>query len=91
MATRKTRRKTARRAKKPAFKLTYATMFDPPPELHDRFEAALAATKAGMGKEHTMLIGGREVDAPESFEDRSPMIGCWAGSPRAPPSMPARL
>ena len=27
-----------------AFKLTYSTMFDPPPALHERFEAALART-----------------------------------------------
>ncbi len=25
-----------------AFKLTYSTMFDPPPALHEQFEAALA-------------------------------------------------
>lgn len=77
MATRKTRRKSAPRPKKAAFKLTYSTMFDPPPELHDRFEAALATTKAGMGKDHTMLIGGKEVHAPESFEDRSPINQDW--------------
>lgn len=84
MTTRKTQRKTPRRtrrpappAKKAAFKLTYATMFDPPPELHDRFEAALARIKAGMGKDHTMLIGGKEVHAPESFDDRSPINQDW--------------
>ena len=27
------------------FKLTYATMFDPPEELHTRFEGALAELK----------------------------------------------
>src|SRR3989304_24288 len=29
-----------------AFKLTYSTMFDPPEELHTRFEAALAEAPA---------------------------------------------
>ena len=29
-----------------SFKLTYATMFDPPEELHQRFEAALARVAA---------------------------------------------
>ena len=29
-----------------AFKLTYSTMFNPPPELHARFDAALAEFKA---------------------------------------------
>jgi len=32
------------------FKLTYATMFNPPEELHIQFEAALAKTKANLGK-----------------------------------------
>ena len=34
-----------------SFKLTYATMFNPPEELHTRFEEALATVKAGLGKE----------------------------------------
>ncbi len=29
------------------FKLTYATMFNPPEELHTRFDAALAKVKGG--------------------------------------------
>ena len=31
------------------FKLTYATMFNPPEELHTRYEEALAKVKAGPG------------------------------------------
>jgi 1-pyrroline-5-carboxylate dehydrogenase len=54
------------------FKLTYATMFNPPEELHTRFETALAELKAGLGKEYGMIIGGQERFASDKFEDRSP-------------------
>jgi 1-pyrroline-5-carboxylate dehydrogenase len=54
------------------FKLTYATMFNPPEELHTRFEEALAEAKADLGKEYGMIIGGQERFAGEKFEDRSP-------------------
>jgi len=70
-------RPTAPKARKTAFKLTYATMFDPPEELHRRFDAALARVKGGMGRDHSMLIGGQEVHAAESFEDRSPINQDW--------------
>ena len=55
-----------------SFKLTYATMFNPPEELHTRFDDALAKVKAGLGKEHGMLIGGKDHFTVEKFEDRSP-------------------
>jgi len=55
------------------FKLTYATMFNPPEELHTRFEEALGKVKAGLGKEYGMLIGGADRFADEKFEDRSPV------------------
>ncbi len=35
-----------------SFKLTYATMFNPPEELHARFEAALARVRARLGASH---------------------------------------
>jgi 1-pyrroline-5-carboxylate dehydrogenase len=54
------------------FKLSYATMFNPPEELHTRFEEGLARVKAGLGKEHGMLIGGKDRFSTEKFEDRSP-------------------
>jgi len=54
------------------FKLTYATMFNPPEELHTRFEAALAKVKAGLGADHGMFIGGKDVFTAEKFEDRNP-------------------
>lgn len=55
------------------FKLTYATMFNPPEELHTQFEAALAKTRANLGKEYAMFIGGKDVYAEEKFEDCTPI------------------
>src|SRR3972149_10858318 len=55
------------------FKLTYATMFNPPEELHTRFEEALKKVKAGLGKEYGMIIDGKDRLAGEKFEDRSPV------------------
>jgi 1-pyrroline-5-carboxylate dehydrogenase len=55
------------------FELTYATMFNPPEELHTRFEEALTAVKGNLGKEHGMIINGEERFADEKFEDRSPV------------------
>lgn len=59
------------------FKLTYATMFNPPEELHTQFDAALAKVKAGLGAEQAMLINGKDVFAAEKFEDRSPINTDW--------------
>ena len=56
-----------------SFKLTYSTMFDPPPALHDGFERALSAIRGNLGGEHAMLIGGRDVRAPRQFAVRSPI------------------
>jgi 1-pyrroline-5-carboxylate dehydrogenase len=33
-----------------SFKLTYATMFNPPEELHTRYEDALEALKKNLGR-----------------------------------------
>ncbi|HET7756007.1 MAG TPA: aldehyde dehydrogenase family protein [Steroidobacteraceae bacterium] len=45
------------------FRLTYATMFDPPEELHQRFEAALARTLDALGARHDLHIGGEDRPA----------------------------
>lgn len=55
------------------FKLTYATMFDPRPELHERFDQALMTIKAGLGKEYGLLIDGKDVFTAEKIEDRTPI------------------
>ncbi|HLB63277.1 MAG TPA: aldehyde dehydrogenase family protein [Anaerolineales bacterium] len=75
VARKPTARKPAKKAV--AFKLTYATMFNPPEEMHTRFDAALAKTKAALGKEYGMIIDGKEVRAAERFEDRSPIHRDW--------------
>jgi len=54
------------------FKLTYATMFNPPEELHTRFDETLVKVKADLGKEYGMIINGRDHFANEKFEDRNP-------------------
>lgn len=55
------------------FKLTYATMFEPPEELHTRFEDALKKIKASMGQEQSMIINGQDRYSDEKFEDYSPI------------------
>jgi 1-pyrroline-5-carboxylate dehydrogenase len=59
------------------FKLTYATMYDPPQELHSNYEEALATVKSNIGAEHAMIIGGKEVKADTKFEKRSPINQDW--------------
>lgn len=54
------------------FKLTYATMFNPPEELHQKFDEALEKVKAKLGTEYGMIINNQDVFADEKFEDRSP-------------------
>lgn len=54
------------------FRLTYATMFDPPEMLHTRFDEALSAVKAGLGKEYGMIINGKECFAETKFSEVSP-------------------
>ena len=55
------------------FKLTYATMFNPPEELHTKFDAALVNVKARLGQEYGMIINGKDVFADEKFEDSTPV------------------
>ena len=52
-----------------AFKLTYATMFNPPEELHVGFDAAVAKLKKNLGKEYGMIINGKEVFADDKWDD----------------------
>ncbi|MBN2386671.1 MAG: aldehyde dehydrogenase family protein [Anaerolineales bacterium] len=59
------------------FKLTYATMFNPPEELHTRFDEALVKVKANLGKEFGMIIDNQDVFADDKLEDRSPVNTDW--------------
>ena len=66
-------RPKAKRAANQSFRLTYATMFDPPAHLHDQFEKALTSVKNSLGQAYPMWIGGKERNAVERFEDRTPI------------------
>jgi len=55
------------------FKLTYSTMFDPPPALHERFDDAIMTVRSYAGAEHSMLIGGHDVRAALQFDVASPI------------------
>ena len=59
------------------FKLTYATMFNPPEELHKGFDKAVTKLKANLGKEYGMIIDGKDVFADHKYEDRSPVNTDW--------------
>ncbi len=54
------------------FKLTYATMFNPPEELHQNFDRALEKVKAKLGSEYGLIINNQDVFAEDKFEDRNP-------------------
>lgn len=57
------------------FKLTYATMFDSPPDLHAGFEHALESLTPTFGTVYPMMWGGRPHYSSDVFEDRSPTDG----------------
>ena len=42
------------------FRLTYATMFNPPESMHSAFDAALAEVRAGLGQRHGLFIAGAD-------------------------------
>ncbi|HUH98686.1 MAG TPA: aldehyde dehydrogenase family protein, partial [Anaerolineales bacterium] len=60
-----------------AFKLTYATMFNPPEELHQGFDKAVATLKQSLGKEWSMIIDNQDVYSDEKWDDRSPVNTGW--------------
>jgi len=55
------------------FRLTYATMYDPPAELHTRFEEEVAKIKANLGNEYGMIVDGKDMMVDDKFENRSPI------------------
>jgi acyl-CoA reductase-like NAD-dependent aldehyde dehydrogenase len=55
-----------------SFKLTYATMFEPPEELHTRFEAAMARTRAALGAQHPLHLAGADTKTRALFAKRNP-------------------
>lgn len=75
MAKKKSKKK--KKKKSAPFRLTYATMYDPPDELHARYEKALKKAKKKLGQEYGMIIGGEEVRAQNRFDVRSPINQDW--------------
>lgn len=65
------------KAKAEPFKLTYSTMFEPPEEMHQKYEKALAQVKADLGRDYGMLINGQERYRDEKFRDLSPINTEW--------------
>jgi len=55
------------------FRLTYSTMFDPPAQMHERFEAELARLRPRLGQDHPMFVDGKARHATSTFEVRSPI------------------
>ncbi len=56
-----------------SFRLTYATMFNPPEVLHERFDAALQTVSAGLGARHGLHLDGRDVEATAHAARYSPI------------------
>src|SRR5579864_7169194 len=61
----------------PEFKLTYASMFDPPEELHTHYEAALPKVRAKIDKSWGMLINNQDHFASAAFKNHSPINTDW--------------
>src|SRR5215471_2264824 len=55
------------------FKLTYATMFNPPAEMHTRFDAALAEVNRSLGAKHALYINGEDRAAASHDIRRTPI------------------
>ncbi len=60
-----------------AFRLTYSTMFDPPPELHEQFEDALQTVRADLGGNFCHFINGKDVATDKRLDDLSPINTDW--------------
>ncbi|MBW8310543.1 MAG: aldehyde dehydrogenase family protein [Rhizobium sp.] len=56
-----------------SFKLTYATMFNPPAEMHSRFDEALREVEQSLGARHRLHLNGEDVAGVEDDERRSPI------------------
>jgi 1-pyrroline-5-carboxylate dehydrogenase len=55
-----------------SFKLTYATMFSPPEELHERFEAAMARVRDSLGASHGLYVAGADRAVRASTSKHNP-------------------
>ncbi|MBV9343776.1 MAG: aldehyde dehydrogenase family protein [Gammaproteobacteria bacterium] len=55
-----------------SFKLTYATMFEPPAALHARYEEAVQRARARLGARHFLFIDGEDRAAARHFTKTNP-------------------
>ena len=76
MAEKKVAKKKAAKSNS-NFKLTYATMFNPPEVLHKSFDKAVVKFRSELGKDIPMLINGQDRFIEAKFEDRSPINTDW--------------
>src|SRR5215813_8587467 len=56
-----------------SFKLTYATMFNPPADMHARFESALAEINRSLGAKHALYVNGEDRATARHDTRRSPI------------------
>ena len=56
-----------------SFRLTYATMFNPPELMHERFDTALAVVAGCLGARHELHVDGRDVGTQAYADRRSPI------------------
>src|SRR5580658_10086932 len=55
-----------------SFRLTYATMFDPPPQLHGQFEAAVQRALGALGTRHRLFLDGVDHEGARHFVKSNP-------------------
>ncbi|HET6553130.1 MAG TPA: aldehyde dehydrogenase family protein [Dyella sp.] len=55
-----------------SFRLTYATMYNPPEAMHERFEEAMARVESTLGARHPLFIAGKDRDAAAHADRRAP-------------------
>src|SRR5881392_1901887 len=56
-----------------SFKLTYATMFNPPADMHTQFDASLAGLNRSLGATHPLYINGEDRVAASHDTRRTPI------------------
>ena len=61
------------------FKLTYSTMYNPPEEMHERFEAAVARVRGRLGLRYPLYIDGADVVGAAHIANHSPIDGAHLG------------
>lgn len=60
-----------------SFRLTYATMFNPPAAMHERFEQSLRRLRGTLGRTHALFIDGRDREAAVHDARVSPIDRDW--------------